>query len=436
MTLGPKNVLITGSGGREHALERSLKNNNDVGKVYHAPGGGGTSNNTGIGETDLPNLLRFARQNDCLTVMGSEAPSARGIADAFIEAGLPIVAPTRKAAMLESHKIFAKKFMEKNEILTPSYEIFDNPEEAKAYARLHPDCVVKADGLCKGKGVTVCDTSEEAIAAIDEIMVQRKFGDAGDMILIEERLRGEEASYIVLTDGKSYIPLATSQDHKRLLDGDKGPNTGGMGAYSPTPVITPGIEHLLQKRFVEPTITGMASAGTPISGFLYLGVMVVQSATGPVPYLLEYNVRLGDPEAQAILFRLESELFPYLDAVANGNLGRFNEMSWNPKSSVTVVMAAKGYPDDRKKFIKREPIQGLEFEDPNSFVFHSSTVRKNGRILTSGSVGRILSATALGPTLPEAASNAYKRVAMIRPEMHFRRDIAKKGIEMLRREGN
>ncbi len=436
MGLGRQSALIIGSGGREHTIGYKLLESYEIQRVYHAPGNGGTAENIGISAADTKNLIRFARSNNCLTVVGPEAPLACGIVDAFREEGLPIIGPTREAARLEWSKVFAKEFMLRNGILTPSFEVFGNPDEAKAYVKSRSGIVVKRDGLAQGKGVEVCDTGRDAIGAIDKMTVDRASGATAERILVEERLLGgEEATYTVLTDGKSYMPLATSQDHKRAGNGDTGNMTGGMGACSPTPLITPELEERIKKRIVEPTIRGMASDGIPFTGFLYLGLMIMPTRDVPEPHLLEYNARLGDPEAQAMLFRLESDLFPYLDAAANGRLDRFLEMSWSPKSSVTVVMAAKGYPKADGKYAKDEEIRGTEPTDQDSFVFHSGTKKKNGRILTDGR-GRVLSVTALGGTLEEAAANAYRRVKGITgPELHCRDDIAKKGIEMLRREG-
>jgi phosphoribosylamine--glycine ligase len=430
MALGKTNVLVVGKGGREHTIEKTLAASNDVGRVYCAPGNGGTANNVRIDPSDSDSLIRFARSHDCVTVVGPEGPLANCIVNDFGKAGLPILGPTVEAARLESSKSFAKWFMRRNGIPTAPFEVFDDPKAAIAYAKSRSEIVIKADGLCSGKGVAVCDTSRESIGAINEMMVQRKFGSAGARIVAEERLHGDEASYIVLTDGKSYIPFATSQDHKRRNEGDKGDNTGGMGAYSPAAIVTPDLESSIRGRIVEPTIRAMAAEGSPVVGFLYFGVMITQSPNGPEPQLLEYNVRLGDPEAQAILPRLKSDLFPYLNAAIEGRLGNFIDMMWDPRSAVTVVMAANGYPD-RGSY--GEPLQITEDPDPNSFIFHSGTKRKNGKLFTDG--GRILSVTALGPDLEQAAANAYKRVKTVtHPRLHYRRDIASKGIDLLRRE--
>ena len=418
------NVLIVGSGGREHALGWKLSQSPKVGKVYYAPGNGGTSNNLSISIEEIDKLAKFASENNCLTVVGPEAPLSMGIVDEFAKKGLRIFGPTKKAAQLESSKIWAKNFMKQNDILTARFEVFDDAKKAKEHARsVDFPLVVKADGLAAGKGVIVCDNSEETIRAIDKMLVEKSFGVAGSKIILEERIDGIEASYIALSDGSIAIPMATSQDHKRIYDNDKGPNTGGMGAYSPTPVINYSMSEKIQKNIISKTMSSMKSEGIPFKGFLYAGIMLKDDK----PYVLEFNVRMGDPECQPIMMRMDSDLYDYVNASIDGNLSTLPPIAWKNQSAVCVVLASKGYPES---YQKNEEIQGLDSQDQNSVVFHAGTKRDNGKVLTNG--GRVLGVTALGDTLEAAISNAYSRVDKISwPSKYFRSDIGKKGLSYL-----
>ena len=418
------NVLIVGSGGREHALGWKLSQSPKVGKVYYAPGNGGTSNNLSISIEEIDKLAKFASENNCLTVVGPEAPLSTGIVDEFAKKGLRVFGPTKKAAQLESSKIWAKNFMKQNDILTARFEVFDDAKKAKEYARsVDFPLVVKADGLAAGKGVIVCDNSEETIRAIDKMLVEKSFGVAGSKIILEERIDGIEASYIALSDGSIAIPMATSQDHKRIYDNDKGPNTGGMGAYSPTPVINYSMSEKIQKNIISKTMSSMKSEGIPFKGFLYAGIMLKDDK----PYVLEFNVRMGDPECQPIMMRMDSDLYDYVNASIDGNLSTLPPIAWKNQSAVCVVLASKGYPES---YQKNEEIQGLDSLDQNSVVFHAGTKRDNGKVLTNG--GRVLGVTALGDTLEAAISDAYSRVDKISwPSKYFRSDIGKKGLSYL-----
>ncbi|MFB5611640.1 MAG: phosphoribosylamine--glycine ligase, partial [Nitrosopumilaceae archaeon] len=393
------NVLVVGSGGREHALSWKLSQSSNVDKVFTAPGNGGTENNVAISVDNIDELADFAKQNDCFTVVGPEAPLALGIVDKFNEKHLKIFGPTKNAAQLESSKIWAKQFMKRNHIPTADFEIFDDPYEASLYVKsISYPVVVKADGLAAGKGVMVCDSTEEALAAIETILVKKTFGDAGNKIIIEERIDGIEASYIALCDGNVAIPMASSQDHKRIYDNDRGPNTGGMGAYSPTPIIDHSIAEKIQKNVIEKTISGMKSEGIPFIGFLYAGVMIKNGE----PYVLEFNVRMGDPECQPITMRMDFDLYDYLIAASDGKLSSMPPISWKKQTAVCIVLASKGYPES---YPKNEKISGLEQSTEDFFVFHAGTKKENGTILTNG--GRVLGVTALGNDLQSAISNAY-----------------------------
>ena len=418
------NVLIVGSGGREHAIGWKLSQSDNVNTVFHGPGNGGTINNVTISVDDLEALSIFASDNDCFTVVGPEAPLAAGIVDLFNEKGLKIFGPTRKATQLESSKIWAKEFMKRNNIPSAAFEIFDDASKAKAYVnKIEHNVVIKADGLAAGKGVIVCNSKDEAEKAIDMMLVSKKFGDAGKNIIIEERIDGIEASYIALSDGKIAIPMATSQDHKRIYDNDRGPNTGGMGAYSPTPVIDENLSKEIQKKIIDKTILSLENEGITFKGFLYAGIMLKDGE----PYVLEYNVRMGDPECQPILMRMNSDLFQYLNASVDGTLEKLFPISWKNKSAVCVVLASKGYPDS---YPKDDEIFGLEEIIDNAYVFHAGTKVKNEKILTSG--GRVLGVTALGDALDSAIKNAYNATEKISwKNKYSRMDIGKKGLTYL-----
>ena len=418
------NVLVVGSGGREHAIGWKLSQSDNVNTVFHGPGNGGTVNNVTISVDDLEALSIFASDNDCFTVVGPEAPLAAGIVDLFNEKGLNIFGPTKKAAQLESSKIWAKEFMKRNNIPTAAFETFNDPIMAKEYVnRIEHNVVIKADGLAAGKGVIVCNNKNEAEKAIDVILTNKKFGDAGNNIIVEDRIDGVEASYIALSDGKIAIPMATSQDHKRVYDNDMGPNTGGMGAYSPTLVIDENLSKKIQKKIIDKTISSLRNEGITFKGFLYAGIMLKDGE----PYVLEYNVRMGDPECQPILMRMDSDLFQYLKASANGTLEELPPISWKNKSAVCIVLASKGYPDS---YPKDDEISGLDEMLDDTFVFHAGTRTKNEKIVTSG--GRVLGVTALGDTLDSAIKNAYSATEKIFwKNKYSRMDIGKKGLTYL-----
>ena len=415
---------MVGSGGREHSLGWKLSQSPKVEKIYNAPGNGGTENNIAISVDRIEELSEFAQKNNCFTVVGPEAPLALGIVDFFEEKNLKIFGPSKKAAQLESSKIWAKNFMKKNNIPTAKFEIFEDAEKAIKYVKSinHP-VVIKADGLAAGKGVIVCNSAAEALSAIDTILVKKIFGDAGNRIIIEERIDGVEASYISLSDGNFAISMATSQDHKRIYDNDMGPNTGGMGAYSPTPVIDESLGEKIQKNIIDKTIDAMKNDQIPFKGFLYAGVMIKDGE----PYVLEYNVRMGDPECQPIIMRMDSDLYDYLLASTDGTLSSLPPISWKNQTAVCVVLASKGYPE---VYPKNEEISGLDFSSDNSFVFHAGTKTENGKVLTNG--GRVLGVTALGNSLQQAISNAYSVVEKVSwPNKYYRQDIGKKGLTKL-----
>ncbi len=415
------NILVIGSGGREHALGWKLSQSSKVDKVFIAPGNGGTVNNVPISVDKIDELADFASKNDCFTVVGPEAPLAQGIVDKFNENNLKIFGPSKDAAQLESSKIWAKNFMKRSDIPTATFEIFDDPDKAKQYIQSisHP-VVVKADGLAAGKGVIVCNSKEEAKVAIDTILVKKTFGDAGNKIIIEERIDGIEASYIALSDGNIAIPMATSQDHKRIYDDDKGPNTGGMGAYSPTPIIDEALSKKIQENIINKTIESMKKEGITFKGFLYAGIMIKDGE----PFVLEYNVRMGDPECQPITMRMDFDLFDYLNSCADGTLSTLPIPAWKKQNAVCIVLASKGYPES---YPKNEEILGLDSSSENSYIFHAGTKNENGKILTNG--GRVLGVTALGDSLESAISNAYATTEKISwPHKYCRTDIGKKGL--------
>jgi phosphoribosylamine--glycine ligase len=361
------NVLVIGSGGREHALSWKFSQSQKIDKVFTAPGNGGTQNNVDISVDDLS---QFAKDNNCFTVVGPEAPLADGIVDKFNQMNLKIFGPSQKAAQLESSKIWAKEFMKRNQIPTARFEIFDDPKKAEDYVKtLDYDVVVKADGLAAGKGVIVCNSKEEAISAIDIILVKKTYGEAGNRIIIEERIDGIEASYIALSDGTLAIPMATSQDHKRIFDDDKGPNTGGMGAYSPTPIVDDALAKKIQDHVIDKTVQSMKNEGIVFKGFLYAGIMIKDGE----PYVLEYNVRMGDPECQPITMRMDFDLYDYLLAASEGRLSELPPPSWKKQSAVCVVLASEGYPES---YPKDEEIAGLDSVSENAQVFHAGTINQ------------------------------------------------------------
>ena len=418
-------VLVIGSGGREHAIGWKLSKSPKIGKIFFAPGNAGTKNNVPIPVDDLDKLVDFATKHNCFTVVGQEVPLSLGIVDKFNEKGLKIFGPTKVATQLESSKIWAKMFMKRNGIPTSPFEVFDNSNSAKEYVKSKDyNVVIKADGLAAGKGVIVCNSKQEAFAAIDFILVKQSFGNAGKRIIIEERIDGIEASYIALSDGNIAIPMATSQDHKRIFDDDKGPNTGGMGAYSPTCIIDNKLAKKIQETVIDKTIASLKSEGIIFKGFLYAGIMIKDGE----PYVLEYNARMGDPECQPILFRMDSDLYDYLDASVNGTLSKLPPISWKNQSSVCVVLASKGYPDS---YPKNEEIIGLDsINQENVVVFHAGTKLDGNKILTDG--GRVLGVTALGDSLHNAISNAYFAIDKISwKNKYCRMNIGKKGLQYL-----
>jgi phosphoribosylamine--glycine ligase len=422
------NVLIVGSGSREHALGWKIAQSKHVSKIYFAPGNGGTSENIDIKHNDIDKLVSFAkRQSNLLTIVGPEEPLSLGIVDAFEKEGLRIFGPRKEPARLESSKAFAKEFMHDAGIQTAEFAIFSDPQKAKDYVvgQSRP-LVIKADGLAAGKGVVVCDGAEQAIAAIDSMMIKKEFGAAGTKVVIEERLSGEEVSFIVICDGKTIMPLAPSQDHKRIFDDDKGPNTGGMGAYSPAPVIDSGLQEKLVKDVMQPAIIAIRKRGNPFKGFLYAGIMVEESTKKP--YVLEFNVRMGDPECQPIMMRMKSGLYEYIDAAVDERLESMPQIEWNNQTAVCVIIAARGYPGS---YEKGKVIEGLNSEfGPHVMVFHAGTSRDSqGKIVTNG--GRVLGVTALGEGVRNAIDNAYSAVRKIRwgeNDHYYRTDIARRAI--------
>jgi phosphoribosylamine--glycine ligase len=419
-------ILVIGSGGREHALAWKLAQGARVQKIYVAPGNAGTALEPGVENvalTKVEDWVSFCKTNHIqLTVVGPEAPLAEGVVDVFREAGLAIFGPTRAAAQLEASKDFAKAFMTRHRIPTARYTTFVSSREAKAYvdAQAVP-IVVKADGLAAGKGVVVAATREEAHAAIDRIMDERSLGDAGNRVVIEEFLDGEEASFIVMCDGTHVLPLATSQDHKRLRDGDEGPNTGGMGAYSPAPVVTPKIHARVMREIILPAVQGMAAEGSPYVGFLYAGLMIGRDGN---PKTLEFNCRLGDPETQPIILRLKSDLVELIECALAGSLERA-EADWDRRSALGVVLAATGYPEEPRK---GDRIEGLPKATGDCRVFHAGTRLEGKNVLTAG--GRVLCVTALGDSVKMARTRAYEAVDRIRfAGMQFRRDIGAQALK-------
>ena len=416
-------VLVVGSGGREHAVVWKISQSPMVDKIYCAPG------NAGIGEMaecvaikaeDLDGLLDFAVQNEIgLTVVGPEVPLTMGIVDKFQEKGLKIFGPSGRAAEIEGSKTFAKDLMAKYGIPTAKYGAFTDAAEAKAFlAEVGLPCVVKADGLAAGKGVLICETKEEAETAVEDILVDNKFGNAGSRVVVEEFLTGQEVSMLAFSDGKTIVPMVSSQDHKRIWDGDKGLNTGGMGAYSPAPIYTADIHEIVVPQVLEATIKAMEQEGRPFAGILYAGLML----TADGPKVLEFNARFGDPETQAVLPRLKSDLVEIFLAIIDGRLAEMN-IEWHEEAAVCVVMASGGYPESSDK---GRVITGLkEAEEAGAIVFHAGTKETDGNIVTNG--GRVLGISALGKDIAEAIENAYKGVKQITFEnMQYRTDIGKK----------
>ncbi|EGR2849069.1 TPA: phosphoribosylamine--glycine ligase [Vibrio cholerae] len=421
-------VLIIGSGGREHALAWKVAQNPQVDTIYVAPGNAGTAlehkvQNVNIGITDIPALVAFAQDKAIeLTIVGPEAPLVIGVVDAFRAAGLPIFGPTQGAAQLEGSKAFTKDFLARHNIPTAAYANFTEIEPALAYVREKgAPIVVKADGLAAGKGVIVAMTLQEAEDAIQDMLAGNAFGSAGSRVVVEEFLDGEEASFIVMVDGENVLPMASSQDHKRVGDADTGPNTGGMGAYSPAPVVTQDVHDRVMREVIYPTVRGMAAEGNTYTGFLYAGLMI--DSTG-APKVIEYNCRFGDPETQPIMMRLQSDLVELCQAAIAGKLDQV-ESKWDPRASIGVVLAAGGYPGD---YTKGEVISGLPTqESAGQKVFHAGTETQGDQVVTNG--GRVLCATALGNTVLEAQQRAYQLADQIHWNgMFCRRDIGYRAI--------
>ncbi|MDZ7696088.1 MAG: phosphoribosylamine--glycine ligase [Deltaproteobacteria bacterium] len=422
------NVLVVGGGGREHALAWKVAQSQTVEKVFVAPGNAGTAleakvENVDIKDTRIQDLIGFVRdQRIDLTIVGPEAPLVAGITDAFRAEGLRCFGPTGGAAQLEGSKVFCKDFLSRHHIPTAAYKTFTEIESARAYIASHAlPLVIKADGLAAGKGVIIAHTAEEAITAAKDMLSGEAFGEAGKRVILETCLEGEEASFIAMVDGEHILPLATSQDHKARDDGDSGPNTGGMGAYSPAPVITPALSDRIMTTIMEPTVRGLAAEGMPYTGFLYAGLMITPDGT---PQVLEYNCRFGDPETQPILLRLQSDLTGLCLAALEGRLNE-RDISWDPRAALGVVMAAGGYPIEYRK---GDPITGLpESEAEGVKVFHAGTRIVDGRVVTNG--GRVLCVTALGDTVGESKEKAYGVVKGIRwNHVYYRSDIGHRAI--------
>jgi len=421
-------VLIVGGGGREHALAWKAAQSEQVELVYVAPGNAGTSRednlyNVDIGAEDIPSLRAFAESEKIdLTIVGPENPLVDGIVDEFKQAGLPCFGPSKDAAILEGSKSFSKDFLQRHNIPTAEYQVFTDIDAAEKYVEENgTPIVVKADGLAAGKGVMIAASKDEAIVAIEEMLAGNRFGEAGHRVVIEEFLQGEEASFIVMSDGENILPLASSQDHKARDEGDKGPNTGGMGAYSPAPVITDEMHDRIMHEVIEPTIRGMAEEGRQYIGFLYAGMMITADGT---PKVLEFNCRFGDPEVQPIMMRLKSDLVELCQAALDGKLNE-TTVAWDKRAALGVVLASRGYPASASS---GDVISGLDNEFPvETKVFHAGTVQQDNDVLTAG--GRVLCVTSLGETVSQAQQSAYRAVAKINWNgMFYRKDIAYRAV--------
>jgi phosphoribosylamine--glycine ligase len=419
-------ILVIGSGGREHAIVWKLSQSKKVKKIFCAPGNGGIkeiAELVDIKADDIPGLLDFAKNNKIdLTVVGPESPLVKGIVDIFKENGLKAFGPYKDVAMLEGSKVFSKNVMKKFKLATAGFKVFDNPVDAKKYLNeIGIPVVIKADGLAAGKGVIIPKTIEEGERAIDSIMIEKVFGDSGNKIILEDCLEGEEASILIFTDGRTVVPMESAQDHKRIFDNDKGPNTGGMGAYSPAPVVSKTVMDNAIKNVFRPLIDGLRKEGKIYKGVLYAGLMMTKDG----PMVLEFNVRFGDPETQAILPRLKSDLADIMLACVEGTLDKI-DVKWNKAPCISVVCASKGYPDE---YEKNKEIMGLKEAGniKDVMVFHAGTKGKNGKIFTDG--GRVLGVTSLGKDIKSAKVNAYKAIENIKFEgMQYRKDIGDKAI--------
>ncbi|HSD38107.1 MAG TPA: phosphoribosylamine--glycine ligase [Rhodocyclaceae bacterium] len=423
-------ILVIGSGGREHALAWKLAQSPRIQKVIVAPGNAGTAREAdleNVNITAIPELIDYVRREHvALTVVGPEAPLAAGVVDAFRAAGLQIFGPTREAAQLESSKDFAKRFLVRHNIPTAKYQTFSDAREAHAYVDQEgAPIVIKADGLAAGKGVVVAMSLDEAHAAIDMMLLDNKlgvsYGDAGARVVIEEFMQGEEASFIVMADGKHALAMATSQDHKRLHDDDRGPNTGGMGAYSPAPVVTPQTHARVMREIIHPTLAAMAAEGLPYTGFLYAGLMIDESGA---PRVVEFNCRMGDPETQPIMMRLKTDLVDLIEAAVAGKLDTA-EADWDRRVALGVVLAAAGYPENPRK---GDAIKGLDVKLEDAHVFHAGTANQNGQTVCTG--GRVLCVTALGDSVKEAQMRAYEALGHVHFDgMQYRSDIGHRAIK-------
>lgn len=420
-------IFVVGSGGREHALAWKLAQSRLADKIFCAPGNGGIAQSAecvDIKAEDISGLLGFARKEKIdLTVVGPEIPLSLGVVDEFRKAGLRIFGPSKAASQLEASKVFSKQLMAKYNVPTAPFEVFDDPDEAIKYIEQKgAACVVKADGLAAGKGVVVAKGVDEAKSSVASMMQEKVFGDAGNRIIVEERLQGQEASILVITDSKEVVALASAQDHKRVFDNDLGPNTGGMGAYSPAPIVTPALLRQIMEKIIFRTIDGLAKEGIDYKGVLYAGVMLTKDG----PKTLEFNARFGDPETEAILPRLKSDLLEVILATAEGKLSKVKNLSWDSRACVCVVCASGGYPGD---YAKEKEISGLDnvAKMKDITVFHAGTKKNGEKVLTSG--GRVLAVTGLGNTIKEAINYTYSAVAKIGFEgMHYRKDIGGKAV--------
>tara|TARA_Y100001933_G_scaffold265037_1_gene334488 strand:- start:2226 stop:3503 length:1278 start_codon:yes stop_codon:yes gene_type:complete len=422
------NILVVGSGGREHALAWKLAQSPRSDRVWVAPGNAGTqqdAENVDLAVDDFDHIVQFAKQNSVgLTVVGPEAPLAGGLIDALDEAGIPAFGPSKDAAQLEASKVFCKQILRRADVPTAEHRAFQDADSAVFYLQQQEDrpWVVKADGLAAGKGVIVCENQEQAIDAVQRIARDKAFGEAGDSLVIEERLFGQEASILAITDGRTLVTLPAAQDHKPALDGDTGPNTGGMGAYSPTPLITPAAQAKVEEEILVPTVHAMKRSRQPFQGVLYAGLMVTNQGIK----VLEYNVRFGDPECQPLMMRLDSDLLDIFEATVKGDLASIDSPTWDPRPSVCVVMASEGYPGD---YTKGHPIRGLgeAAQLPDVKVFHAGTREVDGEIVSSG--GRVLGVTAVADTVAGAKLQAYRAVKCIRWKGAWcRKDISDKAI--------
>ena len=418
-----ENVLIIGSGGREHALGWKISKNKNIKKIFYASGNGGTSENINIAPTEIKKLAEFAKNKKCITIVGPEIPLSIGIVDFFDIEDIPIFGPTKNASMLETSKVFSKNFMNKNFIPTADFQTFSDSLKAKEYINeIDHDIVIKADGLASGKGVIVPDNKNDAITAIELLLNKKIFGKSSDKIIIEKKIIGNEVSVIAICDGKSFMILEPCKDHKRIFDDDKGPNTGGMGSYSPVTILDDEKLYQISKDIFKPAINGMIQNGNPFKGFLYAGLLI-EEQTDKI-YVLEFNARMGDPECQPLMMRMDSDLLNYINAALNHSIDSMKPIQWSNKYSVCVIMASKGYPD---KFKTGYVVHGLDkTEKDNLMVFHAGTKLNSSKIITDG--GRVLGVTSLGNSIQQAIEKAYcnvKKISWGNKQQQYRTDIAR-----------